>query len=707
MNSMNRQYLIVLTAFLTLLPNDITAGPLERLAERLLPENYRQFLFIQEPSPKQRNYFEISESKGRIRIRGNSPVSMSYGLNWYLKYIGKPVAIGCGNQLLLPEELPVPQNLIRKETPLPHGFYLNYPTFGQTAFWGWPEWEAEIDRMALNGVTIPLALVGMEQVWINTLKHFGYTEKEARSFLPGPPYTTWLLTGQATSIGGPMPPEWTNRQKRLQRRIVRYMRTYGMTPVFQAFTGIVPPDLKEKYPEAHFIDPGSLEGEQQPAQLDPTDPLFTEMAEVWYKEYEKLYGKTIYYCSDFTGTEKYQKAANLPEAVKNIQKALTANDSRNVWLILTGSESFQPDILTKLEKASVLIIDSQAECRAEWDQTGSFGGFPWIWAHTTNWRWSSTALNGHLDAIATEPIRARQEAASSSYIKGIGAVPEWIGANPAAFDLAWEMRWRDESPDIPTWLQHYTVYRYGIQDERLKTAWNLFYQTVYAPEHGHCSPSESCICVRPGMDLDEFNLLYDIRKFKEGVRLLASARDLLRGNNTYEHDLTDFTRQLMSDKAKFLYTRIKDSFNRGDQDSLKLRTDRFLELLLLQDRLLSCRSEFCLSTWISQARDCVEDPAAKDQMEKNARMFLTIWDNQDSDLADTGQKEWSGLIRDYYYPRWQLFFNWLNRRAAGQHVVPPRFTTLEKEWTESHEQSQIPKADLYETVDSCLSFTLL
>ena len=103
----------------------------------------------------------------------------------------------------------------------------------------------------------------------------------------------------------------------------------------------------------------------------------------------------------------------------------------------------------------------------------------------------------------------------------------------------------------------------------------------------------------------------------------------------------------------------------------------------------------------------MKDPEAKEQMERNARMILTTWDNQNSECNDLGHREWSGLIRDYYYPRWQLFFNWLNRRAAGQHIGAPNFSSLEKGWTESHEQSLIPEANLYEMVDTCLHFTLL
>jgi hypothetical protein len=33
------------------------------------------------------------------------------------------------------------------------------------AFWQWSDWERHIDWMALNGVNIPLAFTGQEEIW--------------------------------------------------------------------------------------------------------------------------------------------------------------------------------------------------------------------------------------------------------------------------------------------------------------------------------------------------------------------------------------------------------------------------------------------------------------------------------------------------------------------------------------------------------------
>ena len=50
-------------------------------------------------------------------------------------------------------------------------------------WWGWPEWERAIDKLAMQGCNMPLAATGMEAIWYQTLLRFGFTDLEARSFL--------------------------------------------------------------------------------------------------------------------------------------------------------------------------------------------------------------------------------------------------------------------------------------------------------------------------------------------------------------------------------------------------------------------------------------------------------------------------------------------------------------------------------------------
>ena len=68
----------------------------------------------------------------------------------------------------------------------------------------------------------------------------------------------WFLMGNLERMGGPLPDSWFTRQEKLQKRILARMKEYGMSPVFQAFFGMVPTNLQNKYPEADIITHGII-----------------------------------------------------------------------------------------------------------------------------------------------------------------------------------------------------------------------------------------------------------------------------------------------------------------------------------------------------------------------------------------------------------------------------------------------------------------
>jgi hypothetical protein len=61
------------------------------------------------------------------------------------------------------------------------------------------------------------------------------------------------------------------------------------------------------------------------------------------------------------------------------------------------------------------------------------------------------------------------------------------------------------------------------------------------------------------------------------------------------------------------------------------------------------RHEFLLGPWIRDARAWGTTPAEADYYEANARRIITEWG---AGLRDYAHREWNGLVRDYYYPRW-------------------------------------------------------
>jgi hypothetical protein len=49
---------------------------------------------------------------------------------------------------------------------------------------------------------------------------------------------------------------------------------------------------------------------------------------------------------------------------------------------------------------------------------------------------------------------------------------------------------------------------------------------------------------------------------------------------------------------------------------------------------------------------------------------LTLW-GPNGEILDYASKQWSGMVADYYYPRWKLFFDTLEACLENGKQHPP------------------------------------
>jgi alpha-N-acetylglucosaminidase len=120
----------------------------------------------------------------------------------------------------------------------------------------------------------------------------------------------------------------------------------------------------------------------------------------------------------------------------------------------------------------------------------------------------------------------------------------------------------------------------------------------------------------------------------------------------------------------------------GDTAALLALSDEFLNLILVQDSLLSQQPDMCVDTWLDAASALAgSDPAARELYRRNAAMLVTVWGDSiaanSGGLHDYSHREWAGLLRELYYPRWKAFFDSELRGAPK-----PDFYRMEVEWVE-------------------------
>ena len=87
----------------------------------------------------------------------------------------------------------------------------------------------------------------------------------------------------------------------------------------------------------------------------------------------------------------------------------------------------------------------------------------------------------------------------------------------------------------------------------------------------------------------------------------------------------------------------------------------------------------------AKARNCGTTPEEKDLYEWNARVQITTWGpRQCADkgkLRDYAHKEWNGILKDFYYPRWQAFLQTLRDNMDGKPLESIDYYAMEEPWT--------------------------
>ena len=673
----------------------LLAGPIDGLLERIDKGASRKFAIELKKGDK--DFFELGQKGAKVLVRGNSYVSIATGINWYLKYYAGIHLSWNGMQAKLPDVLPPVKEPLRKETGLGLRYDFNYCTYSYTmAFWDWDRWEKEIDWMALHGINLPLAAVGQECIWRNMLLKLGYTPDEVNRFIAGPAFLAWWAMNNLEGWGGPNPDSWYARQEALQKKILKRMKEYGIRPVFPGYSGMVPHDADTKL-GLNIAKPELWNGFVRPAFLQPTDARYSEIASLYYAEQKKLFGTADFYSMDPFHEAGNAEGVDFDAAGKAIMGEMKKVNPKAVWVVQGWTENPRPDMIRNLANGDLLILDLFSECRpmwgipSIWKREKGYGHHDWVFCMLENFG-GNVGLHGRMDQLLNNFYLTKTHPLAA-HLKGIGLTMEGSENNPVMFELMCELPWRPEKFTKEEWLKDYLFARYGVRDPKIEQAWTILANSIYNCPFGNNQqgPHESIFCGRP--TLNNFQVsswskmanYYDPTLTAEAAALMVEVADKYRGNNNFEYDLVDIVRQALADEGRIVYNRTVADFKSFDKRSFARDSQRFLALLLQQDRLLGTRSEFRVGRWIEQARRAGTTPQEQDLYEWNARVQITTWGNRtcadDGGLRDYAHKEWNGILRDFYYKRWEAYWNTLQDQLDGKPEVILDYYAMEEPWT--------------------------
>ena len=641
----------------------VSANPIKGLLERI--DKGASDKFVIEVCDNDKDFFELSSNNNKIVVKGNNFVSIATGINWYLKYYAG-IHLSWNNMSNpLPDLLPIIEKPIRVNCNVKYRYDLNFCTFSYSmAFWDWERWEREIDWMALHGINLSLAVTGSEGVWVNVLKRLNYNDREIDDFIAGPAFSAWWLMNNLEGWGGPNYKRWYKRQVSLQQKILERLREYGIEPVLPGYCGMIPSNANEKL-GLNAVNTGLWCGYKRPFFILPNDSNFNYIANIYYSEQEKLFGKTNFYAIDPFHEGGTTEGIDMAEAGKTIINAMKRCNNDAVWVAQGWQGNPNKEMITPIRKGDMLILDLHSESAPQWEH---YQGHEWSYCMLLNFG-GNVGLHGKFDAVIDGFYDVKES--NNSSLKGIGMTPEGIENNTIMFELLTELAWRNERFDKDVWIKDYVKARYGYCDSTLVNVWKILRYSIYnAPkENKQQGTHESIFCTRPALGVRNASKwancedYYNPQEIIKATTLMVEIADNYRGNNNFEYDLTDILRQAISEKGRLVLKEIEYAFDSNNKELLNKKCDEFLNLILAQDYLLSCRKEFMVGNWIESARKMGKTRKESDLYEWNAKVQITTWGDRNASenggLRDYAHKEWNGILKDLYYNRWKLFFDCL------------------------------------------------
>ncbi|MEV4558178.1 alpha-N-acetylglucosaminidase TIM-barrel domain-containing protein [Kitasatospora sp. NPDC049285] len=673
-------------------------APAQAALARLLPHHAGQFTLEAVARPATGDWFGVSGSAGAVRIQGTSPAVLLSGVNEYL-HSSAHVDIGFPGDSTssLPATLPAPVAVTRSAS-VANRFALNDTDDGYAgAHRDWAAWEREIDVLALHGVNEVFLPIGTEAAYVDALQEFGYTRDDLLAWVPGASHQPWWLLQNMSSFGGPLTPQQLADRAALGRRLADRLRELGMTPVLPGYFGTVPPGFAAKNPGAAVVPQGSWVGFQRPDWLDPRTTAYTALAASFYRHQRTLLGDSAMYKMDLLHEGGSPGTVPVPDAARAVMNALQTARPGVTWVLLGWQDNPSTQIIDAVDKTRLFIVDGLSDRYDNLDRETSWHGAPYAFGTIPNFGGHTTI--GANTAVWTARFEQWRSKPGSA-LQGIAYLPEGTGGNPAAFDLFTTLAWRTGPTDQQKWYADYAAYRYGGPDTHAAKAWELLRTGPYSMPSGTWSEAQdSLFTARPSLTVataaswSPTAMRYDPATVQRALTELLQVAPALQTSDAYRFDLVDVARQALANRSRTLLPQLKAAYDAKNLTAFRAAATEWKNDLARLDTLLATDTRFLLGPWLDAAHRCSTLDAEQAACEFDARSVLTTWGDRSGSesggLHDYADREWSGLVSDFYTMRWTRYLDSLDAAlTTGQLPAAIDWFTVENAW--NHQRNTYP-----------------
>lgn len=608
------------------------------------------------PDSLKSDSYAYRAENGLLQLTGNSTVALTRGVYDYLKNEKLGMLDWSGPRFLFSGRLPDAQPFSRT-SPFAIRHAYNAVTAGYTfPYWTWERWEQEIDWQAMHGFNMMMAPVATEAIATRVWKRLGLTQAEIDSFYVGPAHLPWQRMGNIGMVGGSLPPEWHADQIALQHKILDRLRELGMQPVVQSFAGFVPKAIKRIYPDLvlhNTLWNAGFPPAQRPVLIMPDNKLFADIARMYIEEWQKEFGKADYFLADsFNELELPQTGepvtSLLADYGERTYRSIAAAAPDATWVIQGWMFAYQRHIWTpetvealfsRVPDNKVLILDYANDYANNWQPMNAFNGKQWVYGYVPNMG-GKTAYTGDLSLYAAGAARALHSPNRKNLV-GFTISGEGLENNQVVYELLTDAAWSNDSIDLDSWLENYSLNRYGIYPDKLKESWELMRKSCYSNLIPH---------PQFGWQLGECRLGWVNRDpaFFRAVELFLQCRDQAGTTTSYRDDAIERAALVLALKADEWFAAAASAYKSALTATGDSASARGLELLSELDRLLESHPLDRLEPWLELARAHSDNPELQKFYESNARQIVTVWGPP---VNDYSCRMWSGLVRDFYRER--------------------------------------------------------
>ncbi len=629
------------------------------LAKRILPNQYRNIEFKLQTADT--NFYSMYTENGRLHITADCSGSMAKALGDYLRdYCHTEISWFDYNKIVEPEELPVLDSVVCRQSLLPNRFFFNYCTYAYTVgYWNWEQWERFIDWMAMNGVTMALAHTGHEAVWQKVYQRFGLSDEEILSYFTGPSTLAFNRMANIEKWNGPLPQKWIDGQRDLQKKIIEREKSLGISPILNSFTGHVPEAFAKHYPDAKISEMHWLSFQEPYTTwyLNPSDSLYAEVLSAYHEEQEKMYGiPSHYYCVDLFN--EMAPPSWEPEDLAAISKSsydlLAKADPDAVWIQMSWmflNEKWTPErleaYLTAVPKHKVMLLDYAGDFLELYEKTNQFSGQDFLWCYLGNFG-GHTVLGGNIVDCGKRLDSVFVKAPDNCV--GIGCTLEGFGCNPEMYEFALDRAWEKKYP-TEKWLEKMADRRLGKVDENNRKAWRTLRLDLLDRREDDYWVHISYV---PSLGMRNHT-----NALKDNKLMLKAWGELLNAENTgvpaYNFDCVNFGRNCLDTYFSQLIPQVIAAYDAKDKVKVKEISNKMLEILDDIEKITGAERYFLLGYWMEQARQWGDTPEEKEYYGWDAKSIVSTWAHKACPLIDYACREYNGLVGTYYKPRWEEF----------------------------------------------------